>query len=303
MPLKRGSAALVACARGLVVIFAAAFLAIPAPASAQSWLYTAMGDSLAVGAWALRGYVPRYLAFVRNDNPGKTVSLRNLGHSGWNSGDLYEAVMNDENFRESIAASAVITFNIGGNDLRNAREEYKAGNCGGTDDEECLRVTVADFTWRWSEIIREIRSLRLEDVNSSTNTRTIIRTMDLYNPFVRQDKAADTNGDNVSDFVVFKKYVDYVNHYIAQTSQANGIRCAPVYAAFNGASGTEDPRAKGYLSFDGLHPNDTGHNVMATQFRNVGYTPLGPHRTGAVCNTPAPLSSPVPALAPGVVDH
>jgi lysophospholipase L1-like esterase len=49
---------------------------------------------------------------------------------------------------------------------------------------------------------------------------------------------------------------------------------AKVYLAFNGPSGDEDPAAKGYLSFDGLHPNDTGHRVIAGKLRLLGYAPL-----------------------------
>jgi cytochrome c2 len=36
-----------------------------------------------------------------------------------------------------------------------------------------------------------------------------------------------------------------------------------VYAAFNGLTGTEDPVAKGYVSIDGLHPSDAGHELIA----------------------------------------
>jgi lysophospholipase L1-like esterase len=46
-----------------------------------------------------------------------------------------------------------------------------------------------------------------------------------------------------------------------------------VYLAFNGTLGDEDPRSKGYLSFDGLHPNNTGHIIIAGELRMLGYAP------------------------------
>ena len=36
----------------------------------------------------------------------------------------------------------------------------------------------------------------------------------------------------------------------------------------------EDPSDKGYITFDGLHPNDNGHKVIADLFRDLDYAPL-----------------------------
>jgi lysophospholipase L1-like esterase len=67
----------------------------------------------------------------------------------------------------------------------------------------------------------------------------------------------------MNDFQVFKRCVDRVNRHIATTSYTADVPYAPVYLAFNGTLGDEDPRSKGYLSFDGLHPNNTGHIIIA----------------------------------------
>jgi 2-polyprenyl-6-methoxyphenol hydroxylase-like FAD-dependent oxidoreductase len=47
-----------------------------------------------------------------------------------------------------------------------------------------------------------------------------------------------------------------------------------VHLAFNGPYGYEDSKSKGYLSFDGLHPNNTGHRVIAGELQKLGYAPL-----------------------------
>lgn len=49
---------------------------------------------------------------------------------------------------------------------------------------------------------------------------------------------------------------------------------AMVFREFNGTSGTEDPRAKGYISLDGFHPNNTGHQKIADCLHALGYSPL-----------------------------
>ena len=45
----------------------------------------------------------------------------------------------------------------------------------------------------------------------------------------------------------------------------------PVYLAFNGPNGDQDPVGKGYISIDAFHPNDAGHKVIADAFRKLGY--------------------------------
>lgn len=224
-----------------------------------TWDYVALGDSLATGFGAIRGYVPRYKDHIQNDT-GVSVKLNNLAQNGWTSSDLLNAIKTDRTMRRAVSGAEVLTWDIGGNDLREARDQYKSGTCGGSDNQDCLRQTVAIFKSNWDGTIAEIFSLR-------STSNTIIRTMDIYNPYVNEDKADGS-------FTVFKPYLDDVDNYIATTSTNNNIPYAQVYLAFNGPNGDEDPEDKGYIGLDGLHPNDTGHAVIAELFRGLGYAPL-----------------------------
>lgn len=258
--------------RLLLALFTGAALFAAGRSEAQTtWQYTALGDSLAAGAIALRGYVPRYQTYVRTDT-GASVSLRNLGQFGWTSPELLNALRNDLNFRNSVIEAEVVTWDIGGNDFRHARESYQGRTCGGADNQQCLRDTLAVFKESWDGIVAEILLLRGEQPRDIRNT--IIRTMDLYNPFVDEDRVVDTDGDGTSDFLEFKPYVDAANQHIADSATANGIPFARVYLAFNGPNGDVDPQRKGFLSFDRLHPNDTGHRVIADLLRALRYLPL-----------------------------
>ncbi len=248
---------------------AAPATAAPAPPSASvTWKYTALGDSLATGFLAQRGYVPRYQTYMQTDT-GATVTLNNLGQNGWTSTDLLNALRTNATFRNAVTSSQVVTWDIGGNDLRAARDKYKAGTCGGADNQDCLRATRVQLKANWDAIIQEILALR-------STSSTIIRTMDLYNPYVNEDKAADTwaADGGLNDFQVFKPYVDEAVEHVRLTATANNIPYAKVYAAFNGTRGDIDPQDKGYLALDGLHPNDTGHKVIADLLRGLGYAPL-----------------------------
>ena len=249
----------------LLLVGASQGTTLAAPAS---WDYVAIGDSLATGFGAFSGYVPRYEAHIETDTE-VAVTRTNLGQNGWTSSQLLSALRNDAKFRRATRGAEVITWDIGGNDLRAARNSYKNGTCGGSDNQDCLRAAAAKLETNWDAITAEVLTLR-----SSSNT--VVRTMDIYNPYVSTDKASDTwqNDGGLNDFQVFKSYVDEVNHHIAATSTTEGVPYAKVYLAFNGTNGDEDPRSKGYLSFDGLHPNDTGHRIIAGKLRNLGYAPL-----------------------------
>ena len=240
----------------------------------ESWHHTALGDSLATAysVTAGVGYVPRYQSYLQADT-GVAVTLYNLGQNGWTSGSLLNALRTDSVFQSAVLQSEVVTWNIGINDLMNARNKYKNRKCGGTDNQDCLRSMVATFKSNWDGIISEILIRRY-------TTNTIIRTMDIYNPWVKTDVAKNTTADKNetnpkgTDFQIIKYYLDQMNSHVAVSASAYLIPCAQVYAAFNGANGDEDPIAKGLVGSDSLHPTDAGHKLIATLLRGLGYAPL-----------------------------
>jgi lysophospholipase L1-like esterase len=239
--------------------------------AAQQITYTALGDSLAFGAFAPlgQGYVPLYRDNLAKDTARRIV-LYNLGVPGWNSQDLRRALEQNFLFQLLVWSSEAVTVNIGGNDLRTVRTAYQTQSCGGVDNQDCLRAAVVTFKQNWNAIIGRILQLR-------GSRKTLIRTMDIYNPYVDEDKAKDSwsEASNVNDFTILKFYLDDVNQYIAQTSVSFGA-FAKVYEAFNGLAGDEDPAGKGLLAFDGFHPNKAGYALMAELLRDLGYAPLLP---------------------------
>ncbi len=128
-------------------------------ALAATWDYTALGDSLGTGFGALKGYVPRYETHIEADTRN-TVNLNNLSRNGWTSSDLLYALRNDAGFRRAVRRAEVVTYDVGGNDLRDARERYKQGTCGGADNQDCLRATESKFESNWTAITAEILGLR-----------------------------------------------------------------------------------------------------------------------------------------------
>jgi lysophospholipase L1-like esterase len=220
-------------------------------------VYTALGDSIATGVWATSGYVSVYGDHLRAD-VGPSVQLTNLAVNGWTTSDLLGALRSNDRYRGAVQAADVVTLSIGGNDLLQARARFMQGACGGQASEDCLRDTTDRILVNWDAILDEILAM--------VGPRpAAIRTMDVYNPYAGVDAA---------HLPILKPYLDEINGYYCLSAELRGIPCARVYAAFNGSSGDEDPVEKALIAFDGIHPNDRGHALIADLLRDVGYAPL-----------------------------
>jgi lysophospholipase L1-like esterase len=248
-------------------------------ASAATWKYTALGDSLATGAYAPtgKGYVWVYKGYLTTDT-GASVTLKNDGQNGWTSDSLVWALSawdDPMGWQADCLGSNVITVNIGGNNFRKARDAYRAKQGGGADNQNVFRQAVATFTSDFSGILWSILQKR-------SKSNTIIRTMDIYNPFVYVDQHTTTWPSNPgTDFDVFQKYYNEVNQSIADTAAHYGIPCAKVSVAFNGLDGKSDPVANGLVNNgsikvfgDKIHPTTAGHQKIADLLRGLGYAPL-----------------------------
>jgi lysophospholipase L1-like esterase len=212
--------------------------------SPVSWDYVALGDSLAVGVGAHRGYVDRYAAHIESDTD-VAVDVVNLGTSGQTSSELLRALHRDPEIRQALGAAEVITFNVGINDLGRAGDAYENGACGGGDDQECLRAAVETLEKNWDAIIAELLSLR-------STEDTIIRTAGIgYTPRVAR---------------IFEPYLVEVNRHIATAAASQDIPYAQPYLD------------EGHLSSDGVHPNDDGYEIIADRLRELGYGPLSSPR-------------------------
>jgi len=208
--------------------------------SRARWDYVALGDSLAAGVGARRGYVARYAQHLQGDT-GTRVRVINLGVSGQTSTQLLHAIRHDPAMQKALGRAEVVTLNIGLNDLGQATASYESGTCGGQQNEACLREAVARVEGNWDAIIQEILSLR-------STEDTIIRSAGLgYTPRVGK---------------VFEPYVSEVSRHIASAAAEGDIPYVEIHLPSEG------------MSEDGLHPNDKGYRLIADRLSELGYEPL-----------------------------
>ena len=98
--------------------------------------------------------------------------------------------------------------------------------------------------------------------------------MDIYNPYVRTDIVSDTwqHDHGMNDFEVFQEVSrrGQPSHRHHLLHRGRALRPGVSGLQRDVRRGIRDP---GYLSFDRLHPNNTGHRLIA-ELSMLGYAPL-----------------------------
>lgn len=188
--------------------------------------------------------------------------MHDWSQGGQGSHLLLHVLRNEKELQSDIREAEVVTFLVSVQHLRSPTYAYRAGNCGGPDNQDCLREALTLYKADTDAIIAEILSLR-------STSDAIIRSMTYYNWLVNDWKEE-------GDFENLNPYWLACNQYLVRTASEHNIPVARVDLAFNGPSFDEDPVDKSYLAPDRIHPNQLGFALIADLFREQGYEPLAP---------------------------
>lgn len=221
--------------------------------AAIEWDYVALGDSITFEMIYL------YAAILEQDL-GVKIELH-----GWSVGDdhsssFLERLQSDERLRQDQHETEVITFEIPIKGWEYAIRKFENGSpgaCGGVDNQDCLREILDIYITDTEEIIAEIVSLR-------SPSEALIRKQDIYQPRIGESREAGT-------FEIINRYWRKATEHLLEVAINTSIPVARVYDAFMGEDGAEDPREKGLLITDGIHPNPEGSVLLAELFRELGY--------------------------------
>ena len=218
----------------------------PATESVTEWDYVALGDGRTRGVT----WPDIWIKSIEADL-GVKVNFNNWAFFGQPSEELLSALRENENLKKDISEAEIVTvFTSDQIGLEMFLFYRQLEDCPSEVYESLLE-----------EIIEEIISLRGEN-------STIVRMIEHYNyPGVTERSLVHSEAKNRCTKVYTETVHSAANKY--------EIRVVPLYEAFNGRDGNENPGEKGYLR-DGLHTNPSGDAIIADLLRDLGYDPIHP---------------------------
>ena len=225
-------------------------------------LYLALGDSLSAGIGASDETSRGWVGLVGAALPG--WELLNLGVSGDDSGELLFGGPLDEGLRqiESRAADGepgndveLITLEIGGNDLLDIYFGLVfPGDCPSVIEALQREFCVSAFE---SALVDYRANLTLTSGRlTAAAPETPLLLMTVYNPFSGDASTIDELGVLALEGQAGSPFPEGLNDIIREVAAEAGVTVVDWYELFLG-------KQSEYIAFDLIHPNDTGHAVMA----------------------------------------
>lgn len=225
-------------------------------------LYLSLGDSLAAGRGASDASRKSWVALTIQ-GLGDGYELLNLGRAGDDSQELIDRqlgrALNEIRSRNSDAIvgneTAAVTLEIGGNDLLDLYESLVlTGKCPSVPEAlekaECvdgLRGALDNYRPNLEHIID---SLQAADPNMP------IFLMTLYNPFSGGAGNLDRIGVLALEGESGTPFPEGLNDTIRAVGEEKSVVLVDWYPIFIG-------KVNEYIAQDLIHPNDTGHALMA----------------------------------------
>jgi hypothetical protein len=182
---------------------------------------------------------------------------------GQSSSELVEYLQTDETVREEIRNAELITFFIPFRGCKEAMIGYAEGaDCGGEDNQDCLRDWLAIYKEDTNAIFAELVSLR-------SPSEALLRTHDVYQFYT-------TFLHEKNKFDVINGYWRAANAHVLATAEKYDIPVAHVYDAFMGEDGRQPPEDNGLVSRDMIHPLAKGAQLLADLLHDLGYELAAP---------------------------
>ena len=121
----------------------------------------------------------------------------------------------------------------------------------------------------WTGYRDVLRSIFDSVFEARAGKPTIIRSMDFLLSVVAEWKQAGIYDECLRE-------LSLMNEIIAETAAEYDVPVASVFAAFNGPRHDEDPKDKGWIGPDRIHPSPEGQVAMVEVFHSLGYEAIIP---------------------------
>jgi len=219
-----------------------------------TWDYVIIGDNLQL----LSTVVSQYAAHIEQDQDVEIVIFDASEKSTPASWMLRNMQYHDE-FRAAITNAEVITINwpLGSVDL--PESNFIKGQCGGIDNQDCLREGYAKTKEDWAGMLDAVASLR-------NGSPTIVRIM------VAGDWVNETGfyGKQLSveQIEVFNSYLADMQDFIMADADTRGI---PVLLVFSEPYFNDQTPPASFFQSEGIRLSDMGSKLVADGLRELGY--------------------------------
>ena len=225
------------------------------------WKLVVLGDSLVAKDYSI---LPEAYAAYLKEDLGIDVEIQNLAVGGETTRSLLTNVQKYPWYREPLQEAEIVLISVGGGDLPRMETRFFSGECGGVDNQDCLRQQLAESQAEWDALLVEISSLA--DPRETLIRPTIPRILEFY---------ARVYKDQPQDVEVYNSYVVALYEHMARSCAEQGIPVLDLYALYDG------PNADPYVpeipgTGDGVHVSDEGDEVIAGLLRELGYDPVAP---------------------------
>ena len=233
-----------------------------APSPPAETRVTGLGDSVPAAAGCNCTSFVELFGHNLRQHTGRPNHTDNYARNGLDTAGLLTQ-LRDPEVAEGVAHADLVTVTIGANDFATAKDDYFAGTCGGSDGLDCFRTTLPDLRANLTAILDRIRAL-------AVGRPMGVRVTNYWNVFEDGEVAQEKHGDAfVRDS---DQLTQEANAVICDVAGRAGDDCIDVYTAFKRATPGGDPTS--LLAPDGDHPNQAGHELIATTLAAAGYAPL-----------------------------
>lgn len=219
------------------------------------WDYVALGSSFT--GWA--SWPETYASFIEEDL-GVTITYYDKTVNKAHSDAMLDLIRTDPELRGLLADAEVITFGAAFGEWEQRVMTYaKGGDCGGADNQDCLREALDGTVQRTEAIFDELVALRGPDEALISAFKIGTWLAELF-----------CEWDSECWRVLAGYFVDLFDS-TERIAEERNIRVVNALEALHAPGVYEAPMNRDYLVSDRTHLSEEGSAIVANLLRDLGY--------------------------------
>ncbi|MCI0552312.1 MAG: hypothetical protein L0287_15280 [Anaerolineae bacterium] len=220
----------------------------------QTWDYVVIGDNLQL----LSTVVKQYAAHIEKDQRVEIV-IHDYAEKASPASWMLRNMQYHDEFRAAIANAEVITINWHAASADLLETNFIKGECGGADNQDCLREGYAKAKEDWAGMLDAVADLR----NGSPTILRILVVGDWVNETGFYSKQL-----SVEQIDVFNTYLRELQNFIVADANARRI---PVLLVFPEPYYNSEVPPADYFQSEGVRLSDSASKLVADGLRDLGY--------------------------------